>query len=294
MKRQIKRVAAIHDLSGFGRTSLAVVIPILSTMGAQVCSMPTAVLSTHTGGFEGYSFVDLTDFMESTVNHWDQLQIEFDCIYSGFLGSPKQIQIIADFIDRFSHNNPLVVVDPAMGDNGRLYSTMTDEMITEMKHLVAKANLITPNFTEATFLLNEPYRTDITLAEMKEWLVRLTEMGPETAIITSVPYRGKSQPQHKTSVIAYNKGDGRFWKVTCIYVPAHYPGAGDTFTSVLVGSLLQGDSLPLAMDRGVQFITGAIRASYGSQQPEREGVFLERVLGSLNLPAISSSYEIID
>lgn len=293
MKRQIKRVAAIHDLSGFGRTSLAVVIPILSVMGIQVCSLPTAVLSTHTGGFEDYSFIDLTDFMEDSIRHWQQLGIEFDCIYSGFLGSPRQIGIISNFIDNFSDNEPLVVVDPAMGDNGRLYSTMCDEMVQEMRSLVAKADIITPNFTEAAYLLNEPYRTNITLEEMKEWLVRLSEMGPKIPIITSVPYRGRSQPKHKTSVIAYNQEDERFWKVTCVYIPAHYPGAGDTFTSVLVGSLLQGDSLPIAMDRGVQFITGAIRASYGSQYPEREGVLLERVLGNLNLPVLSSSYEIL-
>lgn len=293
MKRQIKRVAAIHDLSGFGRTSLAVVIPILSTMGMQVCSVPTAVLSTHTGGFEGYSFVDLTQFMADCVNHWKKLKIEFDCIYSGFLGSPRQIDIIAGFIDDFSGNDPLVVVDPAMGDNGRLYSTMNQEMVVKMRHLIAKADIITPNFTEAAFLLDEPYRTEVTLDEMKEWLVRLSDMGPKIAIITSVPYRGRMHPKHKTSVIAYNREDGRFWKVTCVYIPAHYPGAGDTFTSVLVGSLLQGDSLPLAMDRGVQFITTAIRASYGSQYPEREGVLLERVLGVLNMPVVSSSYEVL-
>lgn len=293
MKRQIKRVAAIHDLSGFGRTSLAVVIPILSTMGMQVCSMPTAVLSTHTGGFEGYSFVDLTQFMAGCVNHWKKLEIEFDCIYSGFLGSPRQIDIISGFIDDFSGNDPLVVVDPAMGDNGRLYSTMSEEMVVKMRCLISKADIITPNFTEAAYLLDEPYRTEVTLEEMKEWLVRLTDMGPKIAIITSVPYRGSKHPKHKTSVIAFNREDGRFWKVTCEYIPTHYPGAGDTFTSVLVGSLLQGDSLPLAMDRGVQFITTAIRASYGSQYPEREGVLLERVLGVLNLPVVSSSYEIL-
>lgn len=293
MKRQIKRVAAIHDLSGFGRTSLAVVIPILSTMGIQVCSLPTAVLSTHTGGFENYRFIDLTDFMEDCIKHWYQLDIEFDCIYSGFLGSPRQIEIITRFIDGFTSNDPLVVVDPAMGDNGRLYSTMNTEMVREMSSLITKADVITPNFTEAAYLLNEPYRTDVTLEEMKDWLLRLSQMGPEIALITSVPYRGKSQPEHKTSVIAYNRVDGRFWKVTCVYIPTHYPGAGDTFTSVLVGSLLQGDSLPVAMDRGVQFITAAIRASYGSQYPEREGVLLERVLGNLNLPVLSSSYEIL-
>jgi pyridoxine kinase len=116
-------------------------------------------------------------------------------------------------------------------------------------------------------------------------------LGPKTVIITSVPV---SKVSKNTSVLAYNREDGRFWKVSCVYIPAHYPGTGDAFTSVIVGSILQGDSLPIALDRGVQFITAAIRASYGNKYPEREGVLLERVLGNLNMPVLSSSYEILE
>jgi pyridoxine kinase len=291
MKRSVNRVAAIHDLSGFGRSSLAVVIPILSTMGVQVCSLPTAVLSTHTGGFEGYSFVDLTDSMEEFINHWKKLKIEFDCIYSGFLGSPRQINIISKFINDFSVNNPLVVIDPVMGDNGKLYSTMDNEMVEKMRELIKKADIITPNFTEAAFLLDEKYDLNLSEEMIKQWMIRLSNLGPKTVIITSVPV---SKVSKNTSVLAYNREDGRFWKVSCVYIPAHYPGTGDAFTSVIVGSILQGDSLPIALDRGVQFITAAIRASYGNKYPEREGVLLERVLGNLNMPVLSSSYEILE
>ncbi|MDK2823011.1 MAG: pyridoxine kinase [Clostridia bacterium] len=291
MKRSVNRVAAIHDLSGFGRSSLAVVIPILSTMGVQVCSLPTAVLSTHTGGFEGYSFVDLTDSMEDFINHWKKLEIEFDCIYSGFLGSPRQINIISKFINDFSANNPLVVIDPVMGDNGKLYSTMDNEMVEKMRELIKKADIITPNFTEAAFLLDEKYDLNLSEEMIKQWMIRLSNLGPKTVIITSVPV---SKVSKNTSVLAYNREDGRFWKVSCVYIPAHYPGTGDAFTSVIVGSILQGDSLPIALDRGVQFITAAIRASYGNKYPEREGVLLERVLGNLNMPVLSSSYEILE
>jgi pyridoxine kinase len=290
-KTVVKKVAAVHDLSGFGRSSLAVVIPILSTMGVQVCSLPTALLSTQTGGFEGYYFVDLTEQLEGIIKHWRKLGLEFDCIYSGFLGSPKQVQIIADFIQDFSGKNPLVVIDPVMADDGKLYETMNQEMVVNMRQLIAKANIITPNYTEAAFLLNEKYCEEITTQEIKEWLVRLAEMGPETVIITSAP---DCQVRKNTCVMAYNRQDGRFWKVSCVYIPAHYPGTGDAFTSVIVGSLLQGDSLPIALDRGVQFITTAIRASYGHAYPRREGVLLERVLGSLNLPVVAGSYEILE
>lgn len=290
MKRSVSRVAAIHDLSGFGRSSLAVVIPILSTMGIQVCSLPTAVLSTHTD-FEGYCFIDLTEYMEKFIDHWQKLNVDFDCIYSGFLGSPRQINIITKFIDNFSANKPLVVIDPVMGDNGRLYDTMNQEMVEKMKVFISKADLITPNFTEAASLLNEPYKLDISENEVKEWLVRLSQMGPRIAIITSVP---PSSDGKTTNVLAYNQEDGRFWKVSCVYIPAHFPGTGDVFTSVIVGSLLQGDSLPIALDRGVQFITAAIRASYGYKYPEREGVLLERVLDNLKLPVLTSSYELLE
>ena len=105
MSRLIKKVAAIHDLSGFGRASLTTVIPILSTMGIQVCPVPTAILSTHTSNFTGYSFIDLTDYMEEHIAHWKKLNLEFDCIYSGFLGSPRQIKIVSDFVDYFGHKD---------------------------------------------------------------------------------------------------------------------------------------------------------------------------------------------
>jgi len=291
MKVPVRRVAAIHDLSGFGRSSLSVVIPILSTMGIQVCAVPTAVLSTHTGGFAEYSFVDLTESMESFIEHWRKLKLEFDAIYSGFLGSPRQVEIISRFIDDFSGENTLVVVDPVLGDDGKLYKTMGDEMVRQMKGLISGADIITPNFTEAAYLLDEPYNPRVTEQEMKERLVRLAAMGPDIVIITSVPDPEQSK---NTMVMAYNRSDGRFWKVSCVYIPASFPGTGDVFTSVIVGSLLQGDSLPVAMDRGVQFITAAIRASYGFKYPLREGVLLERVLGNLNLPVLASTYELLE
>jgi len=291
-KRSVKRVAAVHDLSGFGRSSLAVVIPILSTMGIQVCSVPTAVLSTHTGGFEDYTFIDLTDSLQSFFAHWKKINLDFDCIYTGFLGSSRQINIIGEFIDDFGKSeDTLVVVDPVLGDNGNLYSTMGSDMINQMKKLIKKADIITPNFTEAAYLLGKSYDLSITEEVIKEWLYELSQMGPEKVIITSAPACGASKT---TNVVAYNREDQRFWKVSCVYIPAHYPGTGDAFTSVLVGSLLQGDNLPIALDRGVQFITGAIRASYGTSYPNREGVLLERVLGNLNMPFIISSYELID
>ena len=284
----VKRVAAIHDLSGFGRASLTVVIPIISSMNHQVCPMPTAVLSTHTGGFKDYSFVDLTDSMVAFAEHWKKLNLDFDCIYSGFLGSVKQIDILDKFIDDMKRDYTLTVVDPVLGDNGKLYDTMNEEIVKKMRVLIKKADIITPNYTEAVLLLGEEYSQEISEDKIKDWLKRLSDMGPKIVIITSVPHKN-----NMTDVIAYNREDGRFWKVSCVYIPAHFPGTGDMFTSVIVGSMLKGDSLPMALDRGVQFITAAIRASYGFVYPQREGVLLEKVLDNLKLPVLNSSYELI-
>lgn len=291
MKKPVPRVAAIHDLSGFGRASLTVIIPILSTMGFQVCPLPTAVLSTHTGGFKNMKIIDLTEHMEEYMEHWKLLNIDFDCIYSGFLGSPFQIDLITKFISHFSHNENLIVIDPVMGDNGTLYQTMGIEMVQKMREFIKHADIITPNFTEAALLLDEKYRQNVEDTEMKSWLARLSEMGPKTVIITSVP---DQKSKKNSSVMAYNRDDNRFWKVECDYIPAHFPGTGDAFTSVIVGSMLQGDSLPIALDRATHFISLAVRASYGHKYPEREGILLERVLENLKAPVTVSSYEILE
>lgn len=293
MENLVKKVAAIHDLSGYGRASLTTIIPILSNMKVQVCPVPTAILSTHTGGFEGYSFIDLTDYMQEHINHWKRLNLEFDCIYSGFLGSPKQIEIVSDFIDFFGEKAKFVVVDPVMGDNGRLYSTMGNEMVEGMRRLIKKADIITPNFTEVMYLLGKNYEENITQEKVKSYLKELANMGPKIVIATSVPEDSANSLDKKTSVIAYDKENQVFWKVSCKYIPASYPGTGDAYTSVVIGSLLQGDSLPMAIERGVQFISQCIMASYGFNYPQKEGVLLEKVLDILKVPMIASNYEML-
>lgn len=272
--RSVRRIAAVHDLSGVGRVSLTVVIPILSTMGFDVCPLPTAILSNHTQ-YENFTFLDLTDEMPAIIDHWEKLGVDFEAIYTGYLGSPRQIRIVADFIERFRTPDTLVVVDPVLGDNGRLYNKITDEMVSEMMTLAARADVLTPNLTELFALLNEPFRSECTDDELKAAITELTSSGPDTVIITGVPVQGKP---NLTSVIARSRTDGRTWKVTCPYLPAHYPGTGDAFTSVITGSLLQGDSLPIALDRAAQFILQGIRATFGYQTDNREGILLERVL----------------
>lgn len=286
---KVKKVAAVHDLSGVGRVSLTVVIPILSSMGFQVCPLPTAVLSNHTQ-YPHFSFLDLTDEMPLIISEWEKLKVEFDAIYTGYLGSPRQVEIVSGFIERFRSQDSLIVVDPVLGDNGRLYTNFNQAMVEEMRHLITKADVITPNLTELFWLLDKPYKEKNTDEELKHYLQLLSDKGPEIVIITSVPVQ---EDEHKTSVYAYNRQGNRYWKVTCPYLPAHYPGTGDTFTSVVTGALLQGDSLPIALDRATQFILQGIRATFGYEYDNRDGILLEKVLHNLDMPIQSSSYELI-
>ncbi len=285
----VRRIAAIHDLSGIGRTSLMAVIPILSTMGFNVCPLPTAILSNHSQ-YPDFSFLDLTEEMPRIIDQWEKLGVTFDAIYTGYMGSPRQIEIVCGFIERFRTADTLVVVDPVLGDNGHLYSKMTQEMVEEMRRLACWADVLTPNLTEAFALLDRPYKTDCTTEELKDLIAELSEMGPDTVIITGVPVPGQSG---LTSVIARSKSDLRTWKVTCPYLPAHYPGTGDSFTSVITGSLLQGDSLPIALDRAAQFILQGIRSTFGYRMDNRDGILLERVLPNLNTPIQSATYELV-
>lgn len=274
MRPSVPRVAAVHDLSCFGRCSLTVIMPILACMGIQVCPLPTALLSTHLGGFQNIAFCDFTDRMAEFYRHWQQEQIVFDCIYSGFLASTRQIDTVAHFIDTFSANQPLVLVDPVMGDDGRLYSVYTAEMQQHMKKLVSKADVITPNFTEACFLLGESYQEEVPEpAALKDWLVRLAGFGPATVIMTGIPLANR-----QIMNLGYERHSGRFWQVVSEHIPARYPGTGDIFASVLAGALLDKQNVPQAMELAAEFVNMAIKTTYAAGTPAREGVLLESTL----------------
>ena len=278
----LQRVAAIHDLSGFGRASLTVVIPILASMGVQTCPLPTAVLSSQTSGVEGFTFHDLTAEMGPMLDHWQRMGLSFDAVYSGFLGNPLQLEIAARCIGHFRNPNAVI------GISGGLDSTLALLVAVEaMRQLIGHAHVITPNLTEAAFLLDEPYRPDISPDGLKEQLRRLAAMGPDRVVITSAP---ATRPGH-CAAVAYDREQGRFWKMESPYIPAFYPGTGDTFSSVLVGAFLQGDSLPVALERAVRFVTLGIRVTYGYDTRHSDGVLLERTLPALQDRCAIGEYE---
>lgn len=273
----IKRAAAIHDLSGFGRCALTVVIPVLSAMGIQTVPMPTAVLSTHTGGFSDFSFLDLSEQMKSFLSHWKKLGIEFDAIYTGFLGSEVQFDIVHRFIEQFKRPETMVLIDPVLGDDGTAYATITPEMIENMKELIKAADIITPNITEAHFLLDMPFG-DRSENEVFSMIERLSALGPSKVVITG----WRDPASNKIGSICFDSLHNSHPENHCQgAVEASYPGTGDIFASLLLGKLMNGSSLGKASEFASEFVRELILDTLSAGTPAREGVLLEKSLKKL-------------
>lgn len=271
MKNYLPKIIAAHDLSGIGKASLTAVVPILSVMGNYVCPLQTAALSSITGVYEGYSFTDLTKHMQETVNHWEKLGAKFDYIYSGFLGNHSQVDIIIDAKKKF---DCCLVVDPVFADDGVLYPTMTNDMVHNMKRLVSFADIITPNITEAMYLLGE---TEVpqSFEQIKDYLLRLTEMGPNLVLITSCKVDGEMY------VCAYNKAQNEFITVDCKYFEGSYHGTGDVFTTVFLGGIARGQGPKEAIQLAVDFVRKAIEITAKNNIDTREGIAIEKILKDL-------------
>ena len=277
------RAAVIHDLSGFGRCSLTEVIPILSVMGVQCCPLPTAFLSTHTGGFTGFTFLDMTEELPRVAEHWKSLDLRFDAIYSGFLGSERQIGIVADFIQTFRGPDTLVVVDPVMGDDGKPYQTYTPAMCAGMAHLAELADVITPNLTEAAFLLNRDYGDLLDGGRALHDEGALRRLAEELSLggRRSVALTGAALSPGQTGAMCFDARTGRAEAVQTEFVAHPLHGTGDVFASVLTGALLRGDSLRDAAALAVEFIHDCAVRTVGQDLSLREGVDFEPLLGKL-------------
>lgn len=273
------RVAAIHDLSGFGRCSLTIVMPTLSAMGVQCCPLPTAYLSTHTGGFTGSTFLDLTDQMAPVTAHWRQLELAFDAVYTGFMGSARQIGLTAAFLDAFcGKGRALAVVDPVMGDHGRPYRTYTPDMCAAMGELAALADVITPNRTEAALLLGEDCESISlkTEADCRRWAEALSLDGRRSVVLTGV-----SLEPGRVGAACFDRDTGCTDFASAPLAPGQFHGTGDLFSSVLAGALVRERSLIEAAQMAADF-TSLCAARTGKQDiPRREGIDFEPLLWRL-------------
>ena len=276
------KVAAIHDLSGFGRCSLTVALPVLSAMGVQCCPLPTAFLSTHTGGFEGFTFLDMTEEMPKAARHWETLGLRFDAIYSGFLAGRRQIGIVADFIRTFRTPETRVIVDPVMGDDGSIYQTYTPELCAGMAELTELADVITPNLTEAALLLGWDY-TSLFRPDGRQDPDRLRQAVEQLSRdgTRSVALTGVSEAPGRTGALCYDAGTGSLETVQTDFVAHPLLGTGDIFASVLTGALVKGRTLPEAARQAAEFIRACAERTVAEDLPLREGVDFEPLLGLL-------------
>lgn len=277
--KQAPQVAAIHDLSGYGRCSMTVVLPVLSAMGNRCSTLLTAYLSAHTAypPSPRAQFLDLTGRMEPTWTHWKELGARFDAIYSGFLGSVQQIDLLRTFLHTFRRADTLVLVDPVMGDHGKPYATYTPEMCQRMGLLAAEADLITPNLTEAALLLEEPYSAAPSGKEAtRRWLERLSRDGTRSVVITGV-----SLAPGQVGAGCLNRETGAVSFAQAPEIPGHFPGTGDLFASVLLGELLRGKILEHASARAVDFVERCAAHTLDLGTPLLDGVEFEGLLGEL-------------
>lgn len=270
-----KKIAVINDISGYGRCSLTVAIPILSVMGIQCCPVPTAILSNHTE-FPVYFFDDYTAKMRDYIGKWEELGLEFDAISSGFLGSAEQIEIVLEFVEKFRSEHTHIFIDPVMGDHGKLYATYTEEMCEEMKQLVSYADIVTPNITEACFLTGTPYKENgWTRKELLNMAMMLQLMGAKSVVITGV----REGSFYTNVVLERGCQDASYVKAKSS--GNQRPGTGDVFSSVLAGAVLSGKNLRDATKMAALFVRDCITKSDELKIPHSNGVCFEEILGKL-------------
>ena len=271
------RVAAIHDISGFGKCSLTVVLPILSAAGLEACALPTAILSTHTGGFTDFTYRDLTDDIMPVYRHWQDLGIRFDAAYSGYLGSHAQLGIVSDMYDCMREDGTKIIVDPVMADNGSLYALFDESFPLGMRALCEKADIIVPNITEATLMLGEPYREGPYTRDYIEGLLRkLAQLPSELAVLTGVHF-----DEEKLGAACIDVKTGKIEYAMAKRVAGSYHGTGDIFASVLSAGLLLGKNPQAAMQRAADFTADAARRTLDAGRNVKYGVYFEAGLRDL-------------
>ncbi len=276
MKRQ-KRIALINDMTGFGRCSITVELPLISAMKVQACPLPTAILSVHTG-FPSHYFDDYTARMRPYMENWKENNLEFDGICTGFLGSVEQIEIVIDTIKRFKKENTLVMLDPVMGDYGRLYSSYTQAMCKEMRRLLSYADLVTPNLTELCQLLDVPYPENgaVTDRELGGMVRKLSEQGPRQVVVTGI-----QEGEESIRNFVFERGKG----AEILRVPKvgeDRSGTGDAFAAIVAGSLVNGESLSHAVQKAAMFINKVLEYAMELDLPWNYGLPFEEYLTELS------------
>lgn len=268
----MKRIVSIQDISCLGKCSLTVALPIISTMGVECSIVPTAVLSSHTM-FQNFTCKDLTDQIGPIARHWQAEKIRFDAIYTGYLASAEQIGDVCDFFDAFKTEDNLIVVDPVMADNGKLYPAFGPEFPAEMAKVCAKADLIVPNLTEASLLTGLPYRTEYDESYIREMLQALAKLGPRYVALTGVSFE-----KGRLGVMYYDQKEDTYGSYFAEHLPASFHGTGDVFASTCVGALMRGLPLGEALALAADYTVECIRLTLASPEAKWYGVEFESAI----------------
>ncbi|MBE7058475.1 MAG: pyridoxamine kinase [Ruminococcaceae bacterium] len=272
-----KRILTIQDISCVGQCSLTVALPVLSACGVETAVLPSAVLSTHTAGFSGYTFRDLTEDMPKIKDHWIKENIKFDAVYTGYLGSTKQIEYVADIFRSTGKDNCIKIVDPAMADNGKLYPGFDLEFVKSMKNLCAEADYLVPNISEACYLTDTEFKTEYSRTYIDELLAKLTALGSKNIILTGVSYK-----EGKTGVVVYENGKYSYYEHDKISNGCH--GTGDIYASAFAGSLLRGKSAYDSAKIAADYVVECIKTTQNTDESEEKhwyGAKFEPVLYKL-------------
>lgn len=269
----MKRILTVQDLSCIGRCSLTVALPILSAMGLETAVLPTAVLSTHTQ-FQNPVFCDLTDSLRPILHHWRKEGFSFSSVYTGYLGSTEQIEIVLDIFKYYKERDSILIADPAMADGGKLYTGFDMNFVRQMKRVCSKADFILPNLTEACLMLGIEYRPQCCdEAYIKQILRGLTQLGAKTAILTGVSFNDR-----ELGVMAYDSSADTFHAYFAEKLPVSYHGTGDCFASCFSGALTRGQSLDEAIKLSADFIVACLKKTLADPVHRTYGVNFEEAL----------------
>lgn len=270
-----KKVAVINDFSGFGRCSLAVALPIISAMGMQCCPLPTAIFSNHTG-FSSYYWTDFTNHMTAYMDQWEKLGLQFRAINTGFLGSQAQCEIVLDFLRRFKTEDTLAVIDPVMGDDGKLYATYSQELAESMRALTEYADILTPNLTELCMLVGVPYRENFTQQELAALCADLCAQGPQKIVISGLHLDdGKNLGN-----FVYEQGQQPIL-LRSEKIGACRSGTGDVFAAIITGCAARGQDFRSSVQLAANFISKAARRTTELNIPTTDGICFEEFLSDL-------------
>lgn len=258
-------------MAGYGKVATAAMLPILSYMGYPTYNLPTALVS-NTLDYGKFNILETTDYIQGVFPVWKELGFHYDAIATGFIASERQAQIVSDYCREQSHNGSIIYVDPIMGDEGKLYNGVTPSAINSMREMLEVANLCYPNYTEACYLTDTPYREEgVTMQEARQLLDKLRNIGTESMLITSIKVDGNN------SVMGYNKADDEYFQLLYTEIPVHFPGTGDIFSAVLIGHLLNDEPLKKSTRMSMDAVSKLIELNKDNKDKNR-GIPLEKYL----------------